>query len=525
MIQELPDISFERNMNHNYLILKKCNFFDTGKNTDTDFRIRMILENTIPGLLPVSHRMVNGESRYYYEINSLQSLDRLYQKKEIKYEELKALLSGCIKLFDRLEEYLLDGTQIIIKSEFIYINVENMEPYFVCYPDYTGDVRLSFMEFIDDILTRIDHTDQRAVMLGYQIYRYTRNQNYVLSEISSMMNHTIVSMAENNNVSSNVSDLKSEQQSSKADKWMFNKALSESDSNHLDNSITKNENDSDTEYKNNKSIKYDPMIYEAIHDDYDESVHTDKVAGIAKCKGISDLIGAILCVFIALSAAAIVLGARILMLFKLSGKQELYLYGAIAMALMAAVLFLSCFIKKRRHEKEIEALECDEDYMEIDYKKEFTSEKPLNTASNIEKISENKKISKAGIMENGLYEDKYNYCNNQNQYSGETICLGSSVVEERMLRGRMDGKEISISLNQLPVTVGKLASFVDYVINDNAVSKMHARFEEHDGKVYLCDLNSTNGTVKNGTLIGINNPVPLEPGDKLRFGRTCFTYC
>jgi len=28
------------------------------------------------------------------------------------------------------------------------------------------------MEFIDELLTKIDHTDERAVMLGYQIYRY-----------------------------------------------------------------------------------------------------------------------------------------------------------------------------------------------------------------------------------------------------------------------------------------------------------------------------------------------------------------
>ena len=131
----------------------------------------------------------SGECRYYYEINSLQSLDRLYDKSEIRYDELRRLLSGCVHLFDRLEEYLLDGTQIIIKSDLIYIDVEKMEPYFVCYPDYEGDVRLSFMEFIDELLTKIDHTDERAVMLGYQVYRYTRNPNYVISEIGAMTDH------------------------------------------------------------------------------------------------------------------------------------------------------------------------------------------------------------------------------------------------------------------------------------------------------------------------------------------------
>ena len=111
------------------------------------------------------------------------------------------------------------------------------------------------------------------------------------------------------------------------------------------------------------------------------------------------------------------------------------------------------------------------------------------------------------------------------QTCGETVCLGSNAVEERMLRGRINGREVAISLENLPLTIGKLANFADYVIQDNAVSKMHARFEERDGRVYLCDLNSTNGTIKNGVLLDINTPVPVEPGDRIRFGKTSFIYC
>lgn len=546
MIQELPDISFERNMNHNYLILKKCDFFEMSKDKTTDFRTRMILENLIEGLLPVSHRIVNGESRYYYEINSLQSLDRLYEKKEMKYEELKTLLLGCIKLFDTLEQYLLDGTQIIIKPEFIYLNVESMEPYFVCYPDYTGDVRLSFMEFIDDVLTRIDHTDQRAVMLGYQIYRYTRNQNYVLSEINEIVNKTIFDINKDNYNVREKSEIKykvpydeakdSDNNNSQI-KNTHEKSMNNRQSNDLKDSfeiyegMDYEESSKLSKISNgrslNKSIMQDEELYnENLYDEdlyhenlYDENISDEKSQ---KSGSIGDLIGAVISIFIALSGVAMVLGARILMLFKLNGNQELYLYGAIAMAIVAAVLFTACYIKKRRYEKELEKLQSkDFDDCELrNYKKEFIADKVLNKSQNL-KVNHNIDNARSELANSS----KFTSCNNSEYASNETVCLGSSIVEERMLRGRMDGKEVSISLNQLPVTIGKLASFVDYVINDNAVSKMHARFEEHNGRVYLCDLNSTNGTVKNGTIIDINNPVPLEPGDKLRFGRTSFTYC
>ena len=92
MREGMPDISFERSMNHNYMILSKCDFFGRETDKSNDYRTRMLLENHIPGLLPVTHRLINGESRYYYKINSLQSLDRLYDKTEIRYNELKCLL-------------------------------------------------------------------------------------------------------------------------------------------------------------------------------------------------------------------------------------------------------------------------------------------------------------------------------------------------------------------------------------------------------------------------------------------------
>lgn len=472
MQETMPDISYERNMNHNYLILSKCDFFGMKSNQEKDFRERMLLENHIPGLLPVTHRQINGESRYYYEINSLQSLDRLYDKSEIRYDELKKLLKGCVCLFDRLEEYLLDGTQIIMKPELIYIDVERMEPYFVCYPEYEGDVRLSFMEFIDELLTKIDHTDERAVMIGYQVYRYTRNPNYVVSEIGRMMDHTIVNMV---------------QREKEPEEWNLNT---------IENQI------------------YDDVcvdnVAEKIFNDTDEEDDCNNDYKAAKSAG--DLIGGIFCIFVSLCAGAIVLGARLIKTFQLSRNNELYLCGAMGMSIMAAVLFFSCFIKKRRQDKQLESLGGEnEDIEEDNYA--YIPQSHYNHY-NVETLENARKDN------SDIYREKTRV-----QSCPETICLGDKAVEERVLYGRVNGREMNVSLDRLPMTVGKLASVADLVLNDTAVSKMHARFEEHDGRVYVCDLNSTNGTVRNGVLLGVNQSVKLEPGDRLRFGRTCFTYC
>lgn len=510
----MPNISFERSMNHNYMILGKCSFF--GKNEDqySDYRTKMLLENRIPGLLPVTHRLINGESRYYYEINSLQSLDRLYDKAEIRYNELRQLLTGCVNLFDRLEEYLLDGTQIIIRPEMIYIEVEKMEPYFVCYPDYEGDVRISFMEFIDGLLTRIDHTDERAVMLGYQIYRYTRNPNYVISEIGNMMGHVIVDMARREAVL-RPNDLESARDGASESGW-------DSD---LERGICQRENPAGQAGMSDKAEVRDQEDW-ATYACEDDDISPCQDTG-HRTKNIGDLIGGIFCIFVSLCSGAIILGARLIRAFELGGNSELYLYGAMGMAVAAAVLFFSCYIKKRRQDREAQQPDEDEECEDIQYytaagkeadhrkSNHFQSANPVRMAGGQDPASGNRDNT---YYAGGDFRIKQ-------QKSCETVYLGAEFVEERMLLGRMNGREVNISLERLPMTVGKLADVSDFVINDAAVSKMHARFEEHDGRVYVCDLNSTNGTVKNGVLLEVNQSVVLEPGDTLRFGRTCFTYC
>lgn len=480
MKEDFPSVSYERNMNHNYMVLYQCDFFGTAKDNGRDYRVRMILENKIQGLLPVTHRQVNGESRYYYEINSLQSLDRMIEKSELKYRDLRAVLLGCVNLFDRLEEFLLGGEQIVMKSEFVYVNVESMEPYFVCYPNYTGDVRCSFMEFVDELLAHIDHTDEQAVMLGYQVYRYTRNPNYVLSEIRRFMECAVPDAARREDCY----------------KTEHHREKPEDDVVEINNMAW--------EYKKiNEDYGNFTVKNRDVCDEEEDMDIPDK-------KGrIKELAGGVFCVFVALCAGAVIVGARVLKCYDLSGDNELYMYGAVAMALVAAVLFFWCYIKTVRQNKEIEAL--NDDYEEDVYgeliNRDIVNDLTIN--------NKNKEVPCAVP-----YGGERSF-----PYSSETVCLGSGAIEERVLRGRVNGREVNVPLDCLPLTVGKLGSVSDFIINDNAVSKMHARFEEHEGKVCVCDLNSTNGTVRNGEIIAINTPVPLEPGDTLRFGRSCFTYC
>jgi two-component system cell cycle response regulator len=61
----------------------------------------------------------------------------------------------------------------------------------------------------------------------------------------------------------------------------------------------------------------------------------------------------------------------------------------------------------------------------------------------------------------------------------------------------------------------------DLIIDDGVVSRHHARVEPHDGGFRIIDLDSTNGTLRNGEPV---KSARLEDGDNLQLGDAVFRY-
>lgn len=69
------------------------------------------------------------------------------------------------------------------------------------------------------------------------------------------------------------------------------------------------------------------------------------------------------------------------------------------------------------------------------------------------------------------------------------------------------------------VFVGR-ASGTDVVLRHPSVSKSHAWFETNaEGRFVLCDAGSKNGTLRNGSPLVPREPVALEQGDEIIFGK------
>ncbi len=63
----------------------------------------------------------------------------------------------------------------------------------------------------------------------------------------------------------------------------------------------------------------------------------------------------------------------------------------------------------------------------------------------------------------------------------------------------------------------------DIVISHAEVSRHHALIFRTEGRAFLADLNSVNGSTVNGVVLAAH-PITIAPGDRLTFGPTTFTF-
>ena len=70
---------------------------------------------------------------------------------------------------------------------------------------------------------------------------------------------------------------------------------------------------------------------------------------------------------------------------------------------------------------------------------------------------------------------------------------------------------------RLPCIIGKDKKGADIVMDSPAVSRVHARLYSQGNNLLLQDLNSKNGTFKNGIQLDVNESVVLQAGDEICF--------
>lgn len=100
--------------------------------------------------------------------------------------------------------------------------------------------------------------------------------------------------------------------------------------------------------------------------------------------------------------------------------------------------------------------------------------------------------------------------------NGDTVVLGSMPVGKWKLRPLLPGYE-EFCITEENFFIGKKQDSIDGYIGRNTISRIHSRLVVKQGRLFIADANSTNGTFVNGVAIEPGKDVEIFQGDRILF--------
>lgn len=149
---------------------------------EDSYKLNMILNNPIKGILKTRLRTTNNELYLYYEISSKQTMERLFEKSCIGYVELEKIILALNLCVEEVKRYLLEENDIALGPDMIFWDSDKQIYEFCYYPDLERDFRTGLKDLLQYILTKVDHEDKKAVMKAYDLHNLSLQESYTIQE-------------------------------------------------------------------------------------------------------------------------------------------------------------------------------------------------------------------------------------------------------------------------------------------------------------------------------------------------------
>ena len=129
----------------------------------------------------------NGEKYLWYNITGKQALDVVLETETLSYDMLCNVLNGIYEAVQQLEGMLLPAQSILLSAESIFVDYRTRQISFCYYPGNPMPLPEAFRTFMEYLLTRLDHSDERAVKAAYVIYGQSSAGGVELKELKSLL--------------------------------------------------------------------------------------------------------------------------------------------------------------------------------------------------------------------------------------------------------------------------------------------------------------------------------------------------
>lgn len=148
---------------------------------EEDYQMQMLRQNEIAGILSVEGCEIEGKSRYTYEISGCTSMQKLYEKKGIKKEELKQFIKNLLDTIERLQGYMLEPNNLLLQPECIF--QKNGTWHFCYLPETTGKMQDAFQQLSEYFIRSVDYKDTEAILLAYELHKSSFQEHCSLRQV------------------------------------------------------------------------------------------------------------------------------------------------------------------------------------------------------------------------------------------------------------------------------------------------------------------------------------------------------
>lgn len=532
-MEEKKERTFYSDASHNYLVM------ECPRELRDNYQYRMLAANQIRGLLPCSSRCIDNRDYLYYDITSRQSLEDLYDRRPIRGADIEKLLEDLLRLEKTLTEYLLDASHMVLDPPCIYVDFRGQECSFIYYP---GEVEEGGWERLFTFLAdRVDGKDKRAAALVYRLCMLAEKPGFrlreeVLEELGIRIGQETAKHRHGSFPGF------ADTRAGDPEGPVFSSGPARGPAGSGPNTGPFYEADG----RNRQVPEYGEAFVgrEGREDRPSPGRDTETLADTGEERGIPGLYG-----FLAAGLLLAGAGGLLVLPGRFQGLTEQALLltraGGGFLALAGAALILILLVRMIRGRAGAgEAGRRGGDAGREKRKGEanpgreglYGGRSGIDTGSGETMgkppVRWDEYSPYTGIQGDSGFSAAAERGPDDGQdpgrslaLPGETCLLGPDAGEPMGLYGTGACRGERISLTELPCVVGKMRDYVDAVLDDSSISRMHARFStDREGKMTVRDLNSTNGTWINGERLRPNESRTMHQGDHVRLGRMEFVY-
>lgn len=154
---------------------------------DYSFADKIFSYEEITGFLPMEIRRIHGEKEAYYNVTGKISLARYLAEEDFNRADLGELLLQILALQDVLEEYLLEGNDLLIHEEFLYWDRVTKKVEGIYYAGSCGGSIQAYSYLLEAVMEHMDQKNRELVFFVYGLHKQTMDPDCVRQNIRNFI--------------------------------------------------------------------------------------------------------------------------------------------------------------------------------------------------------------------------------------------------------------------------------------------------------------------------------------------------